>query len=332
MTAIANILELPKLELHIHLEGCIPLSFIEKRCRDLNIDLPRPLDDFYPTHDLGEFLSMLDWVCSLVHSETEAEELATQFGEYCRDQNIIYCEVIVNPTHWANLDYQILIPSLAKGFDRVQQTYGIDIRILPSVLRQQSADDALALAEWISKGIHPRIIGISIDGNEKIAGNTGEKFAPAFKLVRQNGLSCTAHAGESSGPSGVKSALDDLLVHRIDHGVRVVEDEQLTERVIQERIPLNVCVSSNCHLLYKNIGEHPFKTLREKGVLMTLNTDDPVVLKTNLSKELAWIADNFSFDIKDLAEFQRNAVEAAFCSQSDKQQLLDKILAFESGL
>lgn len=324
MSLIASddeIKKLPKLELHIHLEGCIGLDYIEKRCRELAIDLPRPLDDFYPTDDLSNFLAMLDWVCSLVHTEDDARQLALNFGEYCREQNMLYCEVIVNPTHWQNIASEKLLVALAQGFDQVYADSGVDIRLLPSILRQQSAEQAMHLAQWIVKQAHPRIIGLSIDGNEKTAGNTAEKFAEAFHYVRDNGLHCTAHAGESSGAAGVKSAIDEFRVHRIDHGVRVIEDAELTARVAEEQIPLNVCVSSNCHLLYKNVGEHPFLRLQEKGVLMTLNTDDPVVLKTTLNKELSWLATTFDMELGTLLGYQRNAVKAAFCDADTKARL-----------
>lgn len=323
---LEKIKKLPKLELHIHLEGCIPLTFIERQAALQGIELPRPIDDLYPTHDLSEFLAMLDWVCALVKTRDQAKALALEFGKYCEQEHIIYCEVIVNPTHWKNLHFSELLPALAQGFDTVQNNGGADIRILPSILRQQTKEEALALAQWIVEANEPRIAGVSVDGNEKAAGPSGEKFAPAYQLIREAGLGCTAHAGESSGPQGVISALDELKAQRLDHGVRAIEDDVLTQRLADHQIPLNVCVSSNCHILYDNVHAHPFKALAEKGVLMTLNTDDPVVLKTTLTKELFWVASEFDLSIQDLKRFQENAVKAAFCSE-EKKQVLKAILA-----
>ena len=323
---------LPKLELHIHLEGCISLSYVEQRTKTLGIDLPRPLDDFFPTGDLSEFLKTLDWVCSLVHTEEDAFSLAQTFGRYCQEQNIVYCEVIVNPTHWGNIHFDPLLSALASGFDEIYEELDLDIAILPSILRQQSAQEAMQLAEWVVDRKHPRIIGISVDGNEQAAGKTGQKFAPAFKHIRENGLFCTAHAGESSGAEGVRSALDELRAHRLDHGVRVIEDEQLSARVVQEQVPLNVCVSSNCHVLYKDIGAHPFLELQEKGVLMTLNTDDPVVLKTSLVKELTWVSEHFGLSLEQLVQYQRNAVTAAFCDIDKKTALLARLDNFSGEI
>lgn len=320
--SLDDITALPKLELHLHLEGCISLETIAQLCRSKGIDVPNSLDDVYPTHDLSLFLAGLDWVCGLVTNKDQVADLVKDFGRYCLEQNIIYCELIVNPTHWGGMHYSELLVLLADSFAQLYRDIGVDIYLLPSILRQQTREQANELAAWIVEQNHERIAGISVDGNEKTAGPTGEKFSEAYAQIRKAGLKCTAHAGESSGAEGVRSALDDLNVHRIDHGVRVIEDESLTERVASEGVPLNVCVSSNCHLLYDGAQNHPFMALKERGVLMTLNTDDPVVLKTTLSKELYWVAQEFNLSLQDIAEFQKNAVRAAFCPDARKQQLL----------
>lgn len=316
-----SIAALPKLELHIHLEGCFPLDFVKKKADAKNRVLPRPLDSLFKTKDLSEFLETLDWVCSLVDTEEDARQLALSFGEYCKSQHIVYCELIINPTHWANIHYSKLFPALATGFDEVESTYGIDVRLLPSILRQQSAEDAEALADWIVGAKLPRIAGISIDGNEAAAGPTGARFSSAYNTIREAGLGCTAHAGESSGPDGVLSALDELKVHRIDHGVRVIEDVELTQRLIDHDITLNVCIWSNCHHLYDNIHAHPFLQLFRLGVPVTLNTDDPIALHKTLNEELFWVADHLALTMDDMVKLQKNAINASFCSPEKKKAL-----------
>ncbi|WP_317930069.1 adenosine deaminase [Halioxenophilus sp. WMMB6] len=316
---------MPKLELHIHLEGCISKEFIAAQCQAKNITPPRPLETLFDTADLSQFLETLDWICSLVDSAEVAAELAWQFGRYCVAQNIIYCELIVNPTHWANLGYEQLFPALSAGFDRVEAELGVDVRLLPSILRQQTAMEALALAQWMVANRSQRVVGLSVDGNEAAAGFTGDRFSPAYNLVRAAGLGCTAHAGESSGAAGVLSALDDLKVHRLDHGVRVIEDSALTERVVREGITLNVCVSSNCVHLYKSAEEHPFTALRERGVKMTLNTDDPEAVDKTLIEELCWVAEQLDLSLSDLKALQINAVAASFCDAETKAKLAEQI-------
>lgn len=322
---LAEIQALPKLEMHIHLEGTIDPALVVALAEKLGEPLPRPLDQLYATHDLSAFLATLDWVCSLVRSPEEAAAIATNFGRYCAQQNILYAEVIVNPTHWKGLGYAQLFPALSLAFDTVQRESGIDIRLLPSILRQQSAEEALELVEWMGSARVARIVGLSIDGNEKVAGRTSDRFAPAYARARELGFGLTSHAGESSGAEGVRDALDLLHVDRIDHGIRVIEDADLTRRVAESGITLNVCLSSNTTLIYGTLAKHPFKQLRAAGVAMTLNTDDPVVLKTDLCRELHWAAQNLPLDLLTLAEFQRQAVRAAFCNTATRQRLFNLI-------
>lgn len=322
---LAEINALPKLELHIHLEGTIDPAIVVALAEELAEPLPRPLDQLYETHDLSAFLAALDWVCSLVRSPEQAATIADNYGRYCAQQNVLYAEVIVNPTHWKGLGYQYLFPALSNAFDKVQKDYGVDIRLLPSILRQQSAEEALELVRWMGDQGVTRIVGLSIDGNEKAAGRTGDRFAPAYELARELGFGLTSHAGESSGADGVRDAIDLLKVDRIDHGIRVIEDPALTKRVADSGLTLNVCLSSNVTLLYGSIDKHPFKALRAAGVAMTLNTDDPVVLKTDLCRELHWAAQQLDFDLATLAAFQHQAVAASFCDASTKHRLHDLI-------
>ncbi len=322
IATLAEISALPKLELHIHLEGTIDPAIVVALANELGEPLPRPLDALYETHDLSAFLATLDWVCSLVRSPAQAALIAENYGRYCAQQNILYAEVIVNPTHWKGLGYQQLLPALSAAFDKVQQQHGVDIRLLPSILRQQSRAEALMLVQWMGNARVPRIIGLSIDGNEKAAGRTGDRFAPAYALARELGFGLTSHAGESSGADGVRDVLELLKVDRIDHGIRVIEDAALTAKLAQSGITLNVCLSSNVTLLYGSIDKHPFKALRAAGVAMTLNTDDPVVLKTDLNRELAWAAEQLQYDLPTMADLQRQAVKAAFCDGATKTRLL----------
>lgn len=329
MQAIAteeDIQSMPKLEMHIHLEGTISPERVKKMADELGEELPRPIDQLYETKDLTLFLATLDWVCSLVRTPEQARDIALDFAHYCKQQNIVYAEVIVNPTHWAGLGYGELLPALSESFDEAETLGLADIRILPSLLRQQSEEESLELVNWMvrakSDGLANRILGLSVDGNEAAAGPSGDKFAAAYALARESGFGCTAHAGESSGPQGVLEALDKLGVSRIDHGVRAAEDQSVVDRLEAEKITLNVCLSSNCALLYDGIEQHPIKELVEAGVPVTLNTDDPVVLEKTLNQELVWAANSLGWSLDEMIALQRNAVASAFCSETKKSELL----------
>lgn len=316
-----RITELPKVELHVHLEGAIPVQRVVALAAARGQPLKRPVNHLFRTHTLDEFLANLDWMCSLVTAESEARQIALDFAAYARAQNIVYAEVIVNPTHWRGLDSESLLGAIAEGFDAAHLETGVDLRLLPSLLRQQPLDQALRLVDCMAALRHPRIAGLSIDGNQARAIDSSVRLAPAFERARTLGFATTAHAGESSGPEGVAAALDLLRVQRIDHGVRAAEDALLMQRLAREQVTLNVCLASNCHLLYADVDAHPLRQLLAAGVPCTLNTDDPVVLGTNLNDELVWAAAALDWTLDRLVAVQRTAIAAAFCSATDKAHL-----------
>ena len=323
---------MPKLEMHVHLEGNIPLATIAELAERAGEALPRPLETLYATDNLADFLECLDWVCGLVRDAETAKALARTFARYCAEQGIVYAELIVNPTHWSGIDAPTLLTALDAGFTEAAADGLPQVTLLPSLLRQQSAEDALALVEWLGEAALPRVVGLSIDGNEAAAGRTGERFAPAFARARELGLGCTAHAGESSGPEGVEDALDLLGVSRIDHGIRAVEKPGLPERLAREGVTLNVCVSSNVALVYGDITGHPLPELIAAGVPVTLSTDDPVILGIDLVEELARVSAHLGWGLEELMALQRNAIAASFASDDLKSALSIRLDSYRHGL
>ncbi|MEM9621394.1 MAG: adenosine deaminase [Pseudomonadota bacterium] len=325
--AVQSIEEMPKVELHLHLEGCIPLALIEQLSKEQDVSPPKPLAQLYRVRSLSEFLQTLDWVCGLFTQPQQLNALAHTFADYAEQQNLTYAELIVNPSHW-HLDYADLFEPLTQAFDDIQQTRGLDFRLLPSIGRHQSAPQAEALASWCTTFAHPRVIGLSIDGDERVSGSHCERFAGAFQHAGAHGLGLTAHAGESSDAQGVFDALDILGAQRIDHGVKSVQSAELIQRLVEQSITLNVCVSSNCALVYDKVSDHPLPALRQAGVGCTLNTDDPVVLDTDLCRELAFVGRSFGWGLTDLVAMQQQAIDAAFCDAQTKRGLTRKLHNF----
>jgi adenosine deaminase len=312
---------LPKVELHVHLEGTFRPEVIAPLADAAGEPLPRPVGNLFEFEGLGEFLELLDWWCSLVRSATDAENLAHDAARRWAEDGIVYAEVIVNPTHWRGLDRDVLVRSLAAGFDRAADDGLTDCRLLLSLLRQQTAGEALDLVEWMGSQRPNRVVGLSIDGNEAAAGPTGPRFAPAFRRARELGFGVAAHAGESSGPEGVISALDDLGIRRIDHGVRAAEDASVAARLAAEQITLNVCLTSNLALLYRSLTDHPIAALLQAGVPVTINTDDPALLGTTLTDELVLAANHLNWAKDDVVAAVERAIAAAFCDPTTKNRL-----------
>jgi adenosine deaminase len=173
---------------------------------------------------------------------------------------------------------------------------------------------------------HPRVVALSIDGNEAAAGRTGPRFAGAFRRASRAGLRRTVHAGESSGPEGVRDAIELLGADRIDHGVRAIEDQELVGLLADRRIPLGVCPTSNLTLgVYATIEDHPIDRLRRAGVVVSINTDDPVLLGASLEDEYELCRKSFGWSDDVLRALARNSINASFANADIKANLIDAL-------
>jgi adenosine deaminase len=187
----------------------------------------------------------------------------------------------------------------------------------------------MELVEWVGDRHLPRIVGLGLDGNEETTGRTCPRFEPAFARTAEIGLGRTAHAGESSGPDGVRDALDILKVNRLDHGVRAIEDPALVGRLAHERVPLNVCTGSNIALgLYRDISEHPIGQLIEAGVPVTLNSDDNRAINVSLPTEFLEVGRSLGWTMSDVNAATRRAIDAAFCDDRRAAELRAQVEAF----
>jgi len=321
---LGYITAMPKVELHVHLEGAFTPSLSMRLAEQAHVPLRRNKEDLFGFTALADFLEMLDWNCSLVRCRSDARDLAYRFCEYFHGQGIVYAEVITNPTHWANLSLDEQIGGILEGFDLAADENLCDCRLLVSLLRTQSTESAEKTVDWVIAHPHSRLVGLSVDGNEAAA-ESNERFAPLFHKAKEAGLHRTAHAGESSGSQGVKEALDILGAERIDHGVRAIDDPTLLDRLIREHIPLNVCFSSNLLGGLYTEENHPLKTLYERGISVTINTDDPQILNCHLIDEIGYVATLYDWTVDDLKRLQHNAVDAAFCNREEKVKLHNMI-------
>jgi adenosine deaminase len=170
------------------------------------------------------------------------------------------------------------------------------------------------------------VVALSIDGNEAAAGRTGPRFADAFRRAAEAGVHRTVHAGESSGPEGVRDALEFLVAERIDHGVRAIEDPDLVRELADRQIPLDVCPGSNVKLgKYPDRHSHPLDALHRAGVRVSINTDDPALMRHSLVSEYVDSACAFGWDSSILKEIARTSIEASFCQPDLKRRLLSAL-------
>jgi adenosine deaminase len=318
---------LPKAEVHVHLEGCFEVERIVELARAAGEPLPRPPDRLFEFPDLPSLLEFLDWACGLVRTRDQVERAAYAFAEREARSGVRYADLIFNPTHWPWRDsLGEFIDALDAGFTEAERDGLPKVGLCVSLLRQQSAAEAAELVEWLLERKPPRVVALSIDGNEGAVGRTGPRFADAFQRAAAGGMHRTVHAGESSGPDGVRDAIELLGAERIDHGIRAIEDPELVKRLAETGVPLDVCPGSNVALgLYPDLASHPIDALRRAGVRVSINTDDPAYLKTDLVTEYVATADAFDWDADVLRQVARTSIESSFADEDLKRSLLAEL-------
>ncbi len=325
---LSQLRALPKAEVHVHLEGTFEPFQLESWAAEAGVPMPRPLEELLRFDGLADFLGFLDWACGLASTRDRLARLARAFSERLHRDGTGYADLIVNPSHWSAWRGRLreMLDALDAGFREAEQDGLPSVGLCVSLLRTQSEGEAVDLVEQLTAWRHPRVVALSVDGDEVAAGRTGPRFAEAFRRAGAGGLRRTVHAGESSGPEGVRDAVELLGADRIDHGVRAIEDQVTVGLLVDRRIPLGVCPSSNLALkVYASMDEHPVEALRRAGVLVSLNTDDPSLLGTTLPREYSLCRGHFGWTdgvVRDIAE---TSITASFANADVKARLLDDL-------
>ncbi|MCY3661475.1 MAG: adenosine deaminase [bacterium] len=316
----------PKVELHVHVEACLSAERIEELAAEFGVPMLRPAESLFVYATLAEFLEVYEWWCDLLRTAEIAEQLAYDAAAQLRADGIIYAEVLCGPRYWPHLRREPLIEALAAGFERAHGDGHADCRLTPSISREQSAEWAMGLVEWLGTSGPSRVVGLGLDGNEELLGRTSPKFTEVYARAAELGLGRTAHAGESSGPEGVWDALEHLHLDRVDHGVRSIEDPALLEHLAEREITLNVTPTSNVITgLYPDVDHHAVGPLIEAGVPVTINSDDPKAMNVTLSGEFAEVSRSLGWTLLDVEAATRRAVDAAFCDRDQAADLHGQI-------
>ena len=319
---------LPKAEVHLHLEGCFDAALIAQWAQTEGVTLPRPQEDLFKFSGLADFLGFLDLACGLARTQDRLVELSYGLSQRLAANGAGYADVIFNPTHWHAWHGRLgaMLNAMHAGFTEAEQDGLPGVGLCVSLLRTQSADAAVELVDTLTTMRHPRVVALSVDGNEATAGRTGPRFAEAFRKACNAGLRRTVHAGESSGPEGVWDAVNLLGADRIDHGVRAIDDPALVQMLADRQIPLGVCPTSNVVLgVYPSIDANPIERLRQAGVRVSVNTDDPALLGASLVGEYALCRQAFGWTDEVTRAVARTSIEASFASEDVKGELLERL-------
>jgi adenosine deaminase len=315
--------DMPKAELHIHIEGSLEPELIFALARRNGLTLAYPsveaLRAAYAFSDLQSFLDIYYAGASVLLQEADFFDLAWAYFLRAQADHIVHAELFFDPqTHTERgVPMAHVIGGLKRACDRARTELGISASLILCFLRHLSEDAALATLE-AALPYRDSFIGVGLDSSEQ--GHPPEKFAAVFARCRELGLHLVAHAGEEGPPAYIWAALDVLKVERIDHGVRSVEDPALLQRLAAERVPLTVCPLSNVKLcVYETLAEHPLPALLEAGLCAMVNSDDPAYFGGYLNDNLIATFDALpQLGAEQAYALAANSFEAAFAPAADK--------------
>ncbi len=326
--------ELPKVELHLHLEGAATPAFIRGLAAEKNVDLSGIFDarGDYKYTDFWDFLKVYEAATSVITTPEDYARLTTAVLEECQASGVVYAETFISPDFCGGRDvgafreYLSAIREAADAFSTSGDEMGSDEIILrgivtcirhfgPEAARETALCAAEAAGDWL--------VGFGIAGDE-LAGKP-QDFAWSFDCAQEAGLRLTAHAGEWAGPDSVRDALT-LGVERIGHGVRAVEDLALVDQLAEDGVVLEVCPGSNVALgVYPSWRDHPVSKLYERGVKVTVSTDDPPFFHTTMTNEYERLAEAFDWDEGVFSSIARTSIDAAFCKDDTRARVIDRL-------
>ena len=332
MTDSMNIIKnMPKVELHVHLEGSVQPATLfrlaERNKIELPVSNPDDLKSLFAFEDFNKFVEIYMTICECIRTADDVFTVAWEFFQEQNRHNIIYCEATWTAyTHLIQygLSFDAQAEALFAASDKAEKELGLRGLYVFDIPRQVSPEEGLVTAAWLADNYNPDYIAaIGLGGPE--VGFPPERHAESFKITGERGIPAVPHAGETAGADSIRGALALPGTMRIGHGVRAVEDPLLIEELKQKNIVLEVCPTSNlCLKVFSELAEHSLPKLIEAGVGVTINSDDPPMFSTNLTEEYLKITEAFGFDLSQLRQFNETAIGAALCPEKFRGKLHKK--------
>ena len=322
---------IPKAELHVHIEGSLEpemMFALAKRNRvALPYDTVEEVREAYSFQDLQEFLDLYFQGAAVMVHVADFEDVLYAYLCRAHADGVCRAELFFDPqTHTRRgVTFSTFMEGFRKAMQRARHEFGISTALIMCFLRHLSSEDALQTWQEASPYVQDgTIIGVGLDSTE--LGIPPEKFKQVFALAKQTGLRAVAHAGEEGPPEYVVKALDELGVERVDHGVRAEEDEKLVERLVESQIALTVCPFSNVALkVFDRLEDHNVKRLLDRGVAVTINSDDPAYFGGYIAENYRATAEALELTQDEVVKLARMSLESSFATKEEKAGWLSKL-------
>ena len=326
--------DLPKVDLHCHLDGSLRLDTILELAEKDNVDLPSKepieLKKSVSVGDrnitLPEYIDMFDVTLSVLQTYDALKRTAYELAEDAAKENILYMEVRYSPILHTekNLRAMETVDAVLEGLAEAEKDFNIKTGLIICGIRNISPEVSYKLAEVAVAYKNRGVVGFDLAGVEE--NFPAKDHREAFYLILDNNINTTIHAGEDYGPESIHQALHYCGAHRIGHGVKLKKDGDLLNYVNDHRVPLEICLTSNIHTgSVPKIEDHPFKFYYDYGLRVTLNTDNRLISNTTLTDEYMLAYETFNLEIRDFKEIIINSFKSAFLPHKKRTELIKKV-------
>ena len=325
--------QLPKAELHCHLDGSVRPETLLDLAREYRVPMPKQtaeeLAEAMRADDaksLEDYLRLFDVTISVMQTAEALERIAYELAEDAAEDGVRYIEVrnapILNVVKGLTLVEAVEAP--LRGLRRAENDFGVTGRFIVVAMRQFPAEHSLEMAQLAVEFKNDGVVAFDLAGGEK--GNPAKLHEEAFRYAREHNLAVTVHAGEGDGAESIRQAVHILGANRIGHGTRLIEDPDLTQYVNDRRIALEVCLTSNVQTrVADSYATHPFREYFDRGLNVTLNTDNRLMSATTLTDEYVYAAEHLGFTMDELAGIALNGFESAFLPWEERVMLIEEV-------
>jgi adenosine deaminase len=319
----------PKVELHLHLDGAMALPWLLERVRrrdgaGVTLEMLRARLAF---RTFGEFIECWVWKCGFLDRYADFESLAESVLRGLAEVGVVHVEPSISPGDYETahgLEAAGVLDAVLRGMERATRAHGISCGLVVDLIRNHGPATAARRLEEITPYRGQGVVAVGLGGSE--AEFPPGPFADVFAEAARRGFHRTAHAGEVAGPDSVRAALDRLGVERVDHGIRAIEDAALVARLARDRVPLAVCPTSNVRTgAVPSLAQHPLRRLYEAGVPVTVNSDDPPFFGVSILDEYQRCLTTLGFTPGELAVLAGHAADAAFLTGAPRDALRARV-------
>lgn len=312
--------ELPKTEIHLHLEACVNKDTMKKLMVKNGIQLSdEEFEAKFNFKDLNGFIQVFFFIQSLVKEPADLYYFVGSLAEYMRANRILYTEVFFAPSKFIQngLDFDEMVSQLVEGIREEKEKDGIEIRLLVDVSRSFGPENAMNNLNRVLKLKHKEVIGIGLGGAELMG--PARDYAEVFKKAKEAGLRTVAHSGEDDGPWAIWEAVELCKAERIGHGTSAIQDPELVNYLRENKIPIEICVTSNVFTgkYVRKEQNHPVRYYYDQGLPLCINTDDPEIFNVNLTYEYFKLWRFLDFSLDEIVDLIRQGVYATFHPQKE---------------